>query len=140
MKATDLRIGNYVNPNCGELEHIMEIECVLPNEVSGCLIDDNYEEWLTHSNQNISIEGIAPVPLTEEWLKDFGFILYDEDRRKFWGLGRSDAGDNIVGYDFIVNQYAGYHVDGCSYEIQYVHQLQNIYHCLTGKELTKTQP
>jgi hypothetical protein len=69
---------------------------------------------------------LEPIPLTEEWLMRFGsqkrgqeihldyFTLYD-------GQGSWTVNDNSAPYTIAV--------------IEYVHQLQNLYFALTGKEL-----
>ena len=68
-----------------------------------------------------------PITLTEEWLIKFGFKKY---RGNFYG-------------DYILNGYKldeqfKFFVQGSSVvlrELKYVHQLQNLYYSLTGKEL-----
>jgi len=77
--------------------------------------------------------------LTEEWLLKLGFELaYESDyRRKF------DMLDSRFGYDFDLNgdtngmqgfRYIGNYLG----HIKHVHQLQNLYFALTGKELEVT--
>jgi hypothetical protein len=68
-----------------------------------------------------------PIPLTEEWFTKFGFVngrnhggmvlLVDKDR--------GDYLDSNVRFVFFPG----------SYNIQYVHQLQNLYFALSGEEL-----
>lgn len=77
---------------------------------------------------------IKPIPLTEEWLFKFGFktdilktkVLYYNTIPYFVltkGLKRN-------GYPFHLNGYKNY-----PRPLHYVHQLQNLYYSLTGKEL-----
>ena len=111
MKASELRIGNLVNYNEGGIFkvigiHEFGIDC--ENE-----IETTYMEY----------ENFKPIPLTEEWLLKFGF----KNNR----LGLFDCvkvGDDI-GYHIY---FIGKHLK----EVQYVHQLQNLYFALTGEELT----
>lgn len=70
------------------------------------------------------IENIKPIPLTEEWLIKFGFKHY------------------LYGYrlkSIVLEQYSSiyYKIRGYAHNsnIGYVHQLQNLYFDLTGKEL-----
>lgn len=116
MEAKDLRIGNYLK--CG----------VFLTKVS-CINKDNYtvtELNVSEGEFNYTSEQckIDPIELTEEWLLKFGFN-YQEG--KYWIDGlcvhTTDSRYYILqeqGRVFIKN----------------VHQLQNLYFALTGKELT----
>lgn len=77
------------------------------------------------------------IPLTEEWLVKMGFEMYpsgvwndhvrnfnSEDMIPFSGLGPTKLGYNLES------------ADGMDLNIKYVHQMQNLYFALTGKELT----
>ena len=117
MKLTELRIGNIVN----KYEE--------PHEISVWDFD----------NISTGITIVDPIPLTEQWLKDFGF---EKNTHSGWG-GKADYiiddfwtilffGEKIrFGYDEIDEG----HITLC--DIKYVHQLQNLYFALTGKELNK---
>ena len=63
-----------------------------------------------------------PIPLTEEWLFKFGF---------------EKAYETCYQYkDFILNdKFIMMDID-ITIQLKYVHQLQNLYHSLTGEELT----
>jgi hypothetical protein len=118
MKANELRIGNYVQDAGGRIQ-----------KISSSLLVAIIEKVITFSE---------PIPLTEEWMLKFGFektqksyngkiaaIIdfqlwqgYDTD---YWNFSTvDDRGDNN---EVNVNLY-------------FVHQLQNLYFALTGKELT----
>ncbi len=110
MKASELRIGNWVN---GKHRGEFQVTC------------ENISDL---QNGHIELKGI---PLTEEWLERMGF-KDNEWRHKtdancmYWGKDRkklyiSDQRDTE--YSFIA-------------PCKYVHQLQNLYHSLTGEELT----
>ena len=102
MKATELRIGNWVlSPTEGEIQ----IE-------NGWQIDEGEE--------------VEPIPLTEEWLVKFGFEnnSMNLDEEGFLHLDISFIGG--------VNVY----INDMEYpNINYVHQIQNLYFALTGQEL-----
>lgn len=109
MKANDLMIGNIIL-NCAN----GPIEILNGEDVS--IICDNIHKY-------------KPIPLTEEWLLKFGFEKgFNEEpsiREKGW------FNDYIfIGNDLYFNHYEG------SVKIKYVHQLQNLYYCLTGEQLT----
>ena len=132
MKANELRIGNivmYDNYNVSIVHGIT---------------DSNYGNGIHVHYGNCCVgcseEMIEPIPLTEEWLKRFGFVfhgkcewgneyklVYDEPYISFFIELRGDcvylSGEIITGdWEIII---------ACDY----VHQLQNIYFTLTGQEL-----
>jgi hypothetical protein len=116
MKSSELRIGNLVINNLnGEILKPCDVLCDGINT-------DNIE--------GLNYAFIEPIQLTEEWLLNFGFkkhhithIVYElngtalavkiwEDQFIcFWGRTSTKS------------------------EIKHVHQLQNLYHSLTGEEL-----
>ena len=68
-----------------------------------------------------------PIPLTEEWLIKMGF-KYDNIsyiNKDFYNIVKTRRG-----FDF------GFEYQDYNTPIDYVHQLQNLYHSLTGSELT----
>ena len=70
---------------------------------------------------------IEPIPLTEEWLLKFGF-----EKNK-----NSDLYFRLNNYEYFIEN--GIIDNGYSrmneISVKYVHQLQNLYFALTGKEL-----
>lgn len=77
-----------------------------------------------------NMKDIKPIPLTEEWLVKFGF----EYNGMWW-----DSSQEYFELDTFKDSYV-MGVNSCEYnhgiEINHVHQLQNLYFALTGKELT----
>jgi len=113
MKATELRIGNYVN---------------LYGTVATIQRADFYEGELKHG---IAIDSGKPIQLTEEWLLKFGFMkmnTLDEPDEKFYING----GLTVRLYKGKIKPYFFLPKDR---NIDYVHQLQNLYFALTGNEL-----
>ena len=77
--------------------------------------------------KNTTIQMAKPIPLTEEWLLKFGFSKY----------GRLNTNDNFkLIYDYDLSTF---YLDDIGLELKHVHQLQNLYFALTGKELTIKQ-
>ena len=122
MKATELRIGNYISREDlingqSRIEEVIEIGRKLISSGPIKVICD-YDE-------------IQPIPLAEEWLFKFGF----EKRKKLLGL----LVFSKSGFDLhFVNGKWEFYVMGSSCilaKIKYVHQLQNLYFALTGEEL-----
>ena len=124
MKATELRIGNYVFNDY--LFKNKEINGIFDQEIWLCEIGE-YE-----FDQRSNIDCIEPIPLTEEWLLKFGFELYDwklngKHAKKEWVKGMFVIEANKNNTDFRFKSPLKF--------IDHVHQLQNLYHALTGEEL-----
>ena len=131
MINTDLRINNYVLAN-GKTDQISEVK-TFEVSVYGC--EDN-------------VVLVEPIPLTEEWLARFGFEKKtDEGIRYFKKSNRQSFRVVPSEYDSETliptaeNEYfVTYECDiSCGFDflryIDHVHQLQNLYFALTGKEL-----
>lgn len=115
MKATELRIGNYVYPGEDEFEDNAFV--VDAGDILACR-KGTYK--------------YKPIPLTEEWLVKFGFKQCGE-----WFILNGFLHQNIA--ISIIHRKTTFG-DNEEYEIEnikYVHQLQNLYFALTGKELNK---
>ena len=71
-------------------------------------------------------EEVKPIPLTEEWLERFGFEYSDLNGDS--GLWKIPPFQIYGKYNQFIYEYA--------LDVNYVHQLQNLYFSLTGEELT----
>lgn len=105
MKASELRIGNWVN--------------------------NNDEDYQITSATIVSLERgestAQPILITEEWLKRFGFEKLDDKR----GLYVNNKINLFIYFDGVrvsVDFWIGN-------EKRYVHELQNFVYCLSGEEL-----
>ena len=117
MKATELRIGNYVN---SRRYNTVKVDAIM--------FDVLFMEGIDEPE---SLIDISPIPLTEEWLVKLGF----ESEGNMWYTTNNisyNTEDNRV-----VREQPG--ILGTIYNaitrVSYVHQLQNLYFVLTGKEL-----
>lgn len=159
INARELRIGNLVNL-CFEHKPGWFVASVTQ------IFDDNTintdtEDFHLSGKQTYYFEGI---PLTEEWLLKFGFVLeetanFSEYFNKSMGNIKSYVIDNVwfcSHFDWMCREkditskrgwYVGrrntnerYRGKGWNYEgsaeVYHVHQLQNLHFALTGKELT----
>lgn len=115
MKATELRIGNWVQYNA-----FAGVVC------SSDLFDIDK-----------GIIKAQPIPLTEEWLTRFGFSLGDDG----WYSICMPSGIFLAieedMYEVTVGQGADF--SHTLIELNYVHQLQNLYFALTGEELNQNK-
>lgn len=139
MKATELRIGNYItienNDSWKELSKIPMVvfrtefcnDELFPNStgaISCASISfppNNYHQY---------DEFIQPIPLTEEWLVKFGF-----ENKAHLGMCLADYSNGRI--EFLDNKIflMGADDERIGNEIQFVHQLQNIYFILTSEQL-----
>jgi hypothetical protein len=117
MKANELRIGNFVKGK--EMNVYWTVEAIDGNSIF------SYGKWR-------SLDAFEPIPLTEEWLLKFGFEYRKEILFDGWY-------SKLINYNSIrifkdENGFFKYY-SAITY-IHHVHQLQNLYHALTGEELT----
>lgn len=135
MKASDLRIGNYYT----SVKFGVVVKCDISDLSDLCAKSDGA---IDHPPID---EMFAPIPLTEDWLNDFGF---KNDYAKHWtkSIGKYySEGQLIISYSFSREDKEAFQVsqgtggDNCTWiyppKPKYVHELQTLYYALTGKEL-----
>ena len=134
MKATELRIGNYVSvtttTNKFDIVEGIEYNKGLESHYLA-LKNVHYGVWFEHKG----LDFINPIKLTEEWLKDFGFEIKYEISYiigSFLGLNPITK-DHLI---YLTNTGDGWFYKNGFHKIKHVHQLQNLYFVLTGQELT----
>lgn len=113
MKASDLRIGNWLHSNITNIDFELEI---------GTL-----STMIIYGNETGKRIWISPIPLSEEWL-----IKFDWNGYNYLHIG-SYFNIDSVGHLYYRSDYTGIN-------IHYVHQLQNLYFALCGEELTIKEP
>jgi hypothetical protein len=126
MKATDLRIGNYIQ-DFEDKPYYFQIESIENN---------NGDYWVTYRDGSISciVDALEPIPLTQEWLVKFGFkedsdLYFSKTIEPYCELYYNKKDKTIC-----IGQ--PYEAGGTELKFLYVHQLQNLYFALTGEELT----
>jgi len=122
MKATELRIGNWVRLNVRPIENY-QVTQILEKGVNCGLVGAMYEI-------------VKPIPLTDEWLKRFGFNEDGFKQYEFenWGIKvkkdpHAISETNWIVFHGFMNQFSEL------VSLKHVHQLQNLYFALTGEEL-----
>lgn len=120
MKATELRLGNYYSYS-GNRKKRKGI----------CRIDIKDLEILLKNPKN---HNYRPLIIGEKWLLKFGFYKTKKLSR-YWHPGRlSNFSIRYLNGRFTFFVYAW--SSHCPFaEVEYVHQLQNLYFELTGSEL-----
>jgi hypothetical protein len=119
MKAAELRIGNYVKGLGFNIFWIVEgIE----------------NDFIYSSKAWRLLSCFEPIPLTEEWLLEFGFEkeYINQTGCDFFRFGEHEIfyypEKKEFKYDMLILS------DGVN--IKHIHQLQNLYFALAGEELT----
>jgi hypothetical protein len=153
MKATELRIGNWVEDHSedGGIVQVKEIGHLLDKKLisigfiipSGGYSQTSLEEG-DGFDELEEDKMIQPIPLTEEWLVKFGFEEYSKHINGDFELCiKSDKPSQHI----VVRVYRGgfsvFNHSECDFtqiqfinRVKHVHQLQNLYFALTGEELT----
>lgn len=120
MKSSELRIGNFVSDFHASESYYSEVIELKKNR---CY----------YGNFHSVYSDLKPILLTEEWLLKFGFSL----ETKIGGDGIKFRVYHFDVLTFNTNHgwwYSVIHLRETT--LDYVHQLQNFYFALTGKELT----
>ena len=116
LQPQELRIGNLV--------YSLETNDI--QKIRG--INEEYVSIDTVTFDYVSYDEIEPIPLTEEWLLKFGYIgnepIFSEISTIFTN-----------GIHKIWKPFNKFLDDTYRFEINYVHQLQNLYFALKGEEL-----
>ncbi|AZB01273.1 hypothetical protein EG359_17365 [Chryseobacterium joostei] len=130
----ELRIGNWIYDDDGILCKIIGFQpfehSIRCDEEEGCLIliDIYRPDSTISSGWQCDSNTVKPIDLTEEWLIKFGFT------RQPWGLviGKILFKDKNHECKELTLEVG----NGFRTTVTYVHQLQNLFHSLTGEELT----
>lgn len=109
MKATELRIGNWVKLDLVGTQ----------NQVTQIL-----EKGINCGSIGVLYEMVKPIPLTDEWLERFGF---DDMDFGLYSIKQIRLEKDYEGFTINIGTY--YSI------IRHVNQLQNLYFALTGEEL-----
>jgi hypothetical protein len=118
MNANELRIGNRVRSLIGdEIVHEIYTHKVLVGGMD--------------SASTVRYDEIMPIPLNDAWLLKLGFYV-----KSLWTWSMDiDSSRKLVYYVGIRGWFINTESNGIYYNVQHVHQIQNLYHALTGKEL-----
>jgi len=135
MKPNELRIGNYI--------HRLDLVSKEPRIENVIELQENKAVCSGPFKVNLSYDDLQPIPLTEQWLIEFGFekktyqnlTLYCYSL-KVLSHGEISFHPKDSGFNLDLGTTTGYQFGKT--KIKYVHQLQNLYFALTGEELTTT--
>lgn len=113
LKANELRVGNWVNMKIYGMHAYYKI----------MQVDANYIKWVADNNA-----ACEPIPLTPELLEKCGFI-YGDTWEFTWRKDDIHVRQSDEYWYLVENRDVRYN------PFKYLHQLQNIFHSLTGEEL-----
>jgi len=129
MKPNELRIGNHIKITGSDKIHEVWSSGVM---------------WVGE-NMPISCSAVEGIKLTPEWLERFGFKKqkasdfyiddWEDDYGDDWDLFILNNQESWFDQGQFIFQYADKETFIEDFKIKHVHQLQNLYFALTGKEL-----
>ena len=128
MKASELRIGNFIEQ---------------PNRVGKVSEIWGEAVKIEGYNNGYDYNHTSPIELNEQWLIDLGFekiLFYDIDGH-YYKLELSDEPFNdlyLLSDEGLDGNFSSVEIieHSDTFKYKYVHQVQNLYFALTGKELT----
>jgi hypothetical protein len=121
MNANELRIGNLIQKN----DEICEVSSIHSDSTIRIFNNDK-----TDTFGCFVLRIFNPIPLTEEWLFKFGFEKDEENEYWFW---KNCVSVSVLGYIELLS--FNRQSFKTNIQLKYIHQLQNFYFALTGKEL-----
>ena len=127
IKPADLRVGNIANRKYFNPEPNKENWALEPVVV--CAININGFNVKLKNGGNSVVDYLEGIPLTGEWLKKFGLNYL---QNACWELGSMRI------YNLSDDENSRFRITLAGNElviINYVHQIQNLFHSLTQKEL-----
>jgi hypothetical protein len=134
MKASELRIGNYVNDDSEK--GLMIVSAIKSREYNEWNSGDAYSiVCLKAGYKDSYYEGdFKPIPLTPKWFDKFGLKYL---QNACWEFGSMRI------YNLSDEEKSRYRITLAGHELcilNYVHQLQNFYHSIKQTELTLSNP
>ena len=126
MKANELRIGNWLN-HFNDTVIVQSIKHDPAYYLIWCVKDNGYTSVANR------VDGFDGIPLTEDWLVKFGFELTEDSW--FYSLDFDKTKETFKIFPTTNDKFHTLGLDQFNMNIEYVHQLQNLYFALTGEEL-----
>jgi hypothetical protein len=118
MKSSDLRIGKFIY-------HEVDLHDIKGVWKERIYINHPQPDSVAGSYSTVA-SNISGVPLDHSWLTVFGF---ESNGEEVWWIG------DFYIQDLDNGEYAMVECKGQIKNFKYLHELQNAYHALTGKEL-----
>lgn len=123
MKANELRIGNWVHDGS---KFPMQVVAIFEDEVYLNFEGNEGGVW------EVNIKDLQPFELDKQWLEKFGFE-HKLNKYESYYVNQNYLYLKLEFYEYQKEWWLRNNKAICDFK--YVHQLQNIYHALTGEEL-----
>lgn len=138
INANELRIGNNVATKTGK---ILTVSTLQYEKTEGFAIIGFLEDEVGHLITSTKEDKVDPILITQPILKSYGFtndfgMMMPIDLKS--GRERLDVNEKTGIAILHVTTTLG-RLAFISFKCEYVHQLQNLYHTLTGNELKTSQ-
>lgn len=131
INPKELRIGNLVWETRIVDPSPEDLQSITVGAINGI-----YNTVYDNEDNIYGPEDIYPIPLTPEWLQRMDLVKESYLHRPVYKISQTDYylrwEDDVV--DVSIEDLNG-HKHYFRYALKYVHQLQNLYFSLTGKEL-----
>lgn len=130
LRIKELRIGNHVLAEYydSETEEEAFVECTVVSLDSVDMLD--YNIYVESVDSSVEVfNGFHGIPITEPKLVELGFKKWNTPK----GITYSK------GYMILHLRKRGWVIKKKVIEPKYIHQIQNMYHALYGKELIKSK-
>lgn len=115
LKITDLRVGNLIKSiSTNKVEEVKEI---------------NYFKNKKHGINNVQLKDWTGIHLTGSWFTEF---LFEEKKGRF---GSEYHKEGVIIYTSAKGTYC-FVFDNYSKDIDFVHEIQNLFFALTGREVS----
>jgi hypothetical protein len=133
IAANELRIGNWVDAEIGTLKKPNRANIVI-NGVYTSTPPPSVQSYIISYGRSIDLNNLLPIPLTPEILEKCGFV-----KQMMWTYAIDIVGNIKLVY-YLGEK--GWSIGNKNYSdfsnLNYLHQLQNLYFSLTGTELKYT--
>jgi len=128
IDATELRIGNWVYVRDGKSKQVTSISSA-PRTAVICTTLDHCD-W---AESHFSESAVSGIPLTEEWVLNFGFEKHHTLKNEWLTMYISE--EDGIGVFLNIQDMIIYYCNDPIFRIKHVHDLQNFMFALTGEEL-----
>jgi hypothetical protein len=131
VKVSEVRIGNFLLfdfPHRGKVQYRSE------------RINNNFDGFRPIATINdVPVEKVYGIPLVDSWLTKFGFEKIDRQFQHNWIIRLDKTGEHYS-VQFSEDKFwlSNSEYDAWCYvirDVEFVHELQNLYYVLTGEEL-----
>lgn len=130
IDVRDLMLGNYLE--CGG--DLLEVICIYGDGHGGVVLRDLVSKNIKQEDESQFLQFINPITITLEWLEKLGFEWLDKKHgvlEKGFFTAYTKATSKTRGCVFEANFIPGDAFCVARFEVEYIHDLQNLMHSTT---------